>query len=40
MPKQTSFQRAIAFMVIGFGLITVGVAAMTLITMRQNPAGQ
>jgi cytochrome c biogenesis protein CcmG/thiol:disulfide interchange protein DsbE len=32
MKKQTSFQRAIAFIVIGIGLIMVGVAAMALLT--------
>ena len=36
MKKQTPFQRAIAFIVIGVGLITVGVAAMTLLTLRQT----
>ncbi len=40
MSNQTSFQRVIAFLVIGFGLITVGVAAMTLITLRQDQANR
>jgi len=34
MQKQTSFQRILAFIVIGIGLIAVGVAAMALLTMR------
>jgi thiol-disulfide isomerase/thioredoxin len=38
MPNQSSFQRVIAFMVVGIGLITVGVAAMTLITLHQSQA--
>ena len=36
MKNQTPFQRALAFIVIGIGLITVGVAAMTLLTLRQT----
>ena len=36
MPNQSSFQRVLAFLVIGMGLITVGVAAMTIITLRQS----
>jgi thiol-disulfide isomerase/thioredoxin len=35
MKKQTSFQRTIGLIVIGIGLIALGVAAMTLITLRQ-----
>jgi peroxiredoxin len=38
MPNRSSFQRVIAFMVIGMGLITIGIAAMTLITLRQSNA--
>ena len=34
--KQTSFQRTLAFIVIGIGLIAVGVAAMTLLTLRRS----
>ena len=34
--KQTSFQRTLAFIVIGIGLIAVGVAAMTLLTLRHS----
>lgn len=36
MKQQTSFQRTLAFIVIGVGLIAVGVAAMTLLTLRQS----
>ena len=36
MPNQSTFQRVIALLVIGVGLIVIGVAAMTLITLRQN----
>ena len=39
MRKQTTFQRAIAFIVIGIGLIVVGVSAMTLLTLHQSPLG-
>lgn len=38
MKKQTTFQRTLAFLVIGMGLIAVGVAAMTLLTLRQAQA--
>jgi thiol-disulfide isomerase/thioredoxin len=38
MPNQSSFQRVITFMVIGIGLIAVGVAAMTLLALRQSRA--
>ena len=38
MQKQTSFQRILACIVIGIGLIAVGVAAMALLTMRQSQA--
>jgi thiol-disulfide isomerase/thioredoxin len=40
MKQPSSFQRIIAFVVIGMGLITVGVAAMTMITLRQDQAGR
>ena len=36
MKKQTPFQRNLAFIVIGIGLVAVGVAAMTLLTLRQS----
>ena len=36
MKQQTSFQRTLAFIVIGIGLIAVGVAAMTLLTLRHS----
>jgi peroxiredoxin len=35
---QTPFQRILAFIVIGIGLIAVGVAALALLTMRQSQA--
>jgi peroxiredoxin len=38
MPNQSSFQRVIAFLVIGIGLISVGVATMTMIALRQSQA--
>lgn len=38
MKNQTTFQRTLAFIVIGIGLIAVGVAAMTLLTLRQSQA--
>ncbi|HSQ39199.1 MAG TPA: redoxin domain-containing protein, partial [Anaerolineales bacterium] len=38
MKKQTTFQRTLAFIVIGIGLIALGVAAMTLLTLRQAQA--
>jgi cytochrome c biogenesis protein CcmG/thiol:disulfide interchange protein DsbE len=40
MRNQTSFQRILAFIVIGIGLIAVGVAAMALLTMRQTQVGR
>jgi cytochrome c biogenesis protein CcmG/thiol:disulfide interchange protein DsbE len=40
MKKQTSFQRTIAFIVIGVGLIAVGVAGMSLLTLPQAQAGR
>jgi peroxiredoxin len=40
MKKQTTFQRTIAFIVIGIGLIALGVAAMTLLTLRQSQAAR
>ncbi len=40
MKQQTSFQRTLAFIVIGIGLIAVGVAAMTLLTLRQSQIGR
>jgi thiol-disulfide isomerase/thioredoxin len=36
MNNSSSFQRTLAFIVIGFGLIAIGVAAMTLLTMRAS----
>ena len=36
MHNQTSFQRSLAFIVIGIGLIAIGVAVMALLTMRQS----
>lgn len=36
MTNQSSFQRTLAFIVMGIGLIAIGVAAMALITMRQS----
>ncbi|MEW5940094.1 MAG: redoxin domain-containing protein [Chloroflexota bacterium] len=36
MPNPSSFQRIIAFLTLGVGLIAVGVASMTLITLRQS----
>ena len=38
MKNQTSFQRNLAFIVMGIGLIAIGVAAMALITMRRAQA--
>ncbi|RJP49468.1 MAG: hypothetical protein C4583_12410 [Anaerolineaceae bacterium] len=38
MKNQTPFQRTLAFIVIGIGLIALGVAAMTLLTLRQAQA--
>lgn len=38
MKTQTTFQRTLAFLVIGVGLIALGVSAMTLITLRQTQA--
>lgn len=38
MKKQTPFQRTLGLIVIGVGLIALGVAAMTLITLRQAQA--
>jgi cytochrome c biogenesis protein CcmG, thiol:disulfide interchange protein DsbE len=38
MKNQTTFQRTLAFIVIGIGLIAFGVAAMTLLTLRQAQA--
>jgi cytochrome c biogenesis protein CcmG, thiol:disulfide interchange protein DsbE len=38
MKNQTAFQRTLAFIVIGIGLIAFGVAAMTLLTLRQAQA--
>ncbi len=38
MKNQTTFQRTLAFIVIGIGLIALGVAAMTLLTLRQAQA--
>ena len=35
MKKQSNFQHTLALIVIGVGLIVVGVAAMTLLAMRQ-----
>jgi thiol-disulfide isomerase/thioredoxin len=35
MKKQTAFQRTLGLIVIGIGLIALGVAVMTLITLRQ-----
>lgn len=40
MSNQTPFQRILAFIVIGIGLIAVGVAAMALLTMRQTQVGR
>lgn len=36
MSASSPFQRIIAMLLIGFGLIAVGVAAMTLITLRRS----
>jgi peroxiredoxin len=36
MSSSSPFQRIIAMLLIGFGLIAVGVAAMTLITLRRS----
>jgi thiol-disulfide isomerase/thioredoxin len=38
MKEKSSFQRTIAMIVVGMGLIAIGVAAMALITMRQSQA--
>ncbi len=40
MKKQTPFQRNLAFIVIGIGLVAVGVAAMTLLTLRQSQSAR
>ena len=36
MNNSSAFQRVLAFIVIGLGLIAIGVAAMTLLTMRAS----
>lgn len=38
MKDKSTFQRTIAMIVIGMGLIVIGVAAMTLLTLRQSQA--
>lgn len=40
MSSTTPFQRIIAMLLVGFGLIAVGVAVMTMITLRQSQAAE
>lgn len=38
--RRSSFQNALSLIVVGIGLVAVGAAAMTLITLRQSQAGR